>query len=117
MEKIIVTTGGAILIAFIYWFFFGKKEEIVKVTDDLRIVVDGGYKPATITIQKGKETKLTFLRKDSNSCLEEIVFPDFKIREYLPMDKEVEISLSPQKKGEYDFHCGMGMFHGKLIVE
>ncbi len=117
MTKLLVTLGGVLLIAFIYWFFFGKKEEIVKASENLKIIVKGGYKPATIKIKKGQEAKLTFLRKDSNSCLEEVIFPDFKIRQYLPMDKEVKISLSPQKAGVYNFHCGMNMFYGKLIVE
>src|SRR4030065_353501 len=108
MDKIIVAASGIGLIGLIYWFFFGKKDEAVMVKPGgVDIVVDGGYKPATIKIKKGTDTKLTFLRRDPNSCLEEVVFPDFKIKEYLPMEKPVTINLNPKKSGTFNFHCGM----------
>jgi plastocyanin domain-containing protein len=120
MDKILVTISGLGLIVFIYWFFFGKKDEqsySQSVSNgEVDIVVDGGYKPSVIKVKKGEETTLTILRKDSNSCLEEIILPDFKISKYLPLGKEVEIKITPQKEGEYPFHCGMNMFHGKIVV-
>jgi plastocyanin domain-containing protein len=73
--------------------------------------VDGGYKPENIKIEKGKTTKLIFERRDPNSCLDEIVIPDFKIKKYLPLNEKVEISLTPNKKGVYQTHCGMNMYH------
>jgi plastocyanin domain-containing protein len=57
-----------------------------------------------------------FLRKDPSSCLEEVVIGDFKIRKYLPLNKEVTLEINPQKKGVFSFSCGMGMFHGKIII-
>lgn len=113
MDKIIVTSLGVALIAGIYWFFFGKKEEASLQTN---IRVSGGYKPARIQISSGKPTTLTFTRTDSNPCLEEIVIPDFKIKKILPMNEPVTITLSPTKPGTYPIHCGMNMFHGKIIV-
>lgn len=104
-------------IAFTYWFFLMKKEEIVTVINAIDITVKGGYTPNTISIQKGKTTKITFLRKDTSSCLEEVVLGDFKIRKYLPLNKKVTIEVTPEKTGEYDFTCGMNMFHGKIIVK
>ena len=117
MDKIVVIISGVGLISLIYWFFFGKNDKAVIAGDTLDILVDGGYKPENIKIKRGKTTKLIFTRTDSNSCLEEIIIPDFKIKEYLPLNKKVEITLSPEKTGTYQTHCGMGMFHGKIIVE
>lgn len=114
MDKILVTITGLSLIATIYWFFFGKRGEAIEATS---IVVDGGYKPNAIKIKNGKPTTLTFLRKDPNPCLEELVFPEFKIKEFLPVGKEVPITLTPTKTGMFGFHCGMNMFHGKIIVQ
>lgn len=116
MDKIIVTVGGIILSAFIYWFFFGKKDESEKqeIATDIKVVVEGGYKPQVIRVPKGKKVTLTFLRKDSNSCLEEVVFPDYKIKKYLPLGEEVKITLNPPHKSESQFHCGMSMFFGKI---
>ncbi|KKQ98260.1 MAG: Cupredoxin family domain protein [Candidatus Woesebacteria bacterium GW2011_GWB1_39_12] len=117
MDKILVTTVGMGLIGFIWWFFFGKKEKAIVAGDVLEILVDGGYKPALIRLKKGKKTTLKITRRDPNSCLEEIILPDFKIKKFLSLNKEVEISIIPQKTGEFGFHCGMNMYHGKIIVE
>ena len=57
-----------------------------EVSDTWTITVDGGYKPNIIKIPKDKPTTLTFIRKDANSCLEEVVFPDYKIKEYLAFE-------------------------------
>jgi plastocyanin domain-containing protein len=118
MDKIIVAIIGTGLIGFIWWFFFGKQEtssEAVEGKGD--IIVDGGYKPAVIVVKRGEKVQLNVLRKDSNSCLEEFILPEFKISKYLPLNKKVKIQFTPQKTGEFGFHCGMNMFHGKLIVK
>ncbi len=117
MDKIVVILSGIGLVGFIYWFFFGKKDEAYVAGDMVEVLVDGGYKPENIKIKKGTTTKLIFERKDPNSCLEEVIIPDFKIKEYLPLNKKVEVTLTPKKIGIYQTHCGMGMFHGKIIVE
>jgi len=116
MDKIIVSIFGVISILFTYWFFFMKKVNTVVATDEINILVDGGYKPERIAIPYGKTTKLVFHRKDSSSCLEEVVIADFKVRKFLPLNEKTEIEINPTKKGEFDFSCGMGMFHGKIIV-
>lgn len=116
LDKIIVTIIGLIGITFTYWFFLMKKEAVVSVTNSVDIIVDGGYAPSTISIPQGKTTKISFVRKDPSSCLEEVVLGDFKIRKFLPLNKKVTFELKPQKKGEFDFACGMNMFHGKILV-
>ena len=123
LDKIIVTISGIWLVAFIYWFFFGKKSDLDEAdtqTDsqgNISVIVQGGYDPALIKIKKGKATTLKILRKDSNSCLEELIIPGFKVKEYLPLNKEVKIKITPRESGEFGFHCGMSMYHGKIIVE
>ncbi|MEK7570962.1 MAG: cupredoxin domain-containing protein [Patescibacteria group bacterium] len=106
-------------IVFTYWFFLMKKEEaaIVVKTKRVDIVVEGGYSPNVISIPKGKQTTLNFIRRDPSSCLEEVVLPDFKIRKYLPLHKTIAISVTPEKEGTYEISCGMNMFHGKIIVQ
>lgn len=118
IDKILVILFGAVGIAFTYWFFLLKKDkEVAVVADSVDILVKGGYSPSTISIPLGKTTKINFMRKDPSSCLEEVVLSDFKIRKYLPMNEEVSIEITPKEKGEYDFTCGMNMFHGKIIVK
>lgn len=116
MDKILVSIFGILSILFTYWYFFMKKINTVQAEGKINIIVDGGYKPESILIPYGKTTKLVFERKDSSSCLEEVVLADFKVRKFLPLNEKTEIEINPTKKGEFDFSCGMGMFHGKLIV-
>ncbi len=117
MDKIIVTILGILGIILTYWYFLGKKESQVEAKDNIDITVSGGYKPSTIVVPVGKTTTLYFTRTEDNSCLEEIVLPDLKIRKTLPLNEKVAISITPKKPGEYPFHCGMNMFHGKIIVK
>lgn len=117
MDKIIVFIFGLLSILFTYWYFFMKKINTVQAEGTVNILVDGGYKPERISIPYGQTTKLVFERKDGNSCLEEVVLADFKIKKSLPLNEKVTVEVTPDKKGEFDFSCGMGMFHGKLIVK
>lgn len=117
LDQIIVTLIGIASIIGIYWFFFGKKEEATEAADKLTIVVDGGYKPSVIKLKQGKSVTLTFLRKDPNSCLEEVVLADYKIKEFLVLNKPVTITLNPPHPKTSEFRCGMNMFHGRIIVE
>lgn len=117
MDKIIVTVIGVLSIFGIYWFFFGKKEEAVDIGESLKVIVDGGYKPNILRIKQGKPVRLTFIRKDANSCLEEILFPDYKIKEYLPLNQPVTIILSPPHPNVSSFNCSMNMFHGRIETQ
>jgi len=116
IDKLIVLIVGVAGIIFTYWFFLRRKEQAVSAEGEIDIVVDGGYNPETIQVPFGKPTQINFTRKDSSSCLEEVVLGDFKIRKYLPLNETVTVSLTPKKKGTFQFSCGMGMFHGKLII-
>lgn len=116
MDKAVITAVGSLIVIFIYWFFFGKKEEAAAAGEKLNILVDGGYKPNIIRVRQGKPVTLIFLRKDTNPCLEELIFPDYKIKEYLPLNKPVSVTLSPPHPKESVFHCGMNMFHGRIEV-
>ena len=116
MDKIIITISGTLGIILTYWFFLMKKEKVFSGGESIDIIVEGGYTPETISIPRGKTTKLNFLRKDSNSCLEEVVLGDFKVRKTLPLNQKVTIELTPKVSGEFKYSCGMGMYHGKIIV-
>ena len=117
LDKLIVIIAGFVGIVVTYWFFLMKKDKTVEVERSIDILVDGGYSPSKISVKKNKTTQINFLRKDPSSCLEEVLLPDFKIRQYLPLNKKISISITPKKEGEYEIVCGMNMFHGKIIVK
>lgn len=116
-DELAVITGGLLTIIFVYWFFLGKKEKEVQVKNEVDIIVDGGYSPGVVSVGRGNTTKINFIRKDSNSCLEEVVLPDFKIKKYLPLNEKVIVEITPQHVGEFVYSCGMNMYHGKIIVK
>lgn len=116
IDQILVIIFSLAGIAFTYWFFLMKKEKEVEVKNEVDIIVEGGYSPQVISVPKGKNTKINFLRKDPSSCLEEVILSDFKIKKYLPLNQKVTIEITPKESGESRFECGMNMFHGKIIV-
>lgn len=116
IDKVFVIIFSGFGIVFTYWFFLMKKEKEIAVSDTVDITVEGGYNPEVISIPFGKTTKLNFIRKDTNSCLEEVVLGDFKIKKFLPLNQKITIELTPEKKGEFGYSCGMNMFHGKIVV-
>ncbi len=118
IDEFFVLIFCGIGIGFIYWFFLMKKdEEAVAVTEnEVTITVEGGYTPQNISIPKNKTTTINFFRKDPSSCLEEVVLPDFKVRQYLPLKKTTAIVITPTKSGVFEISCGMNMFHGKITV-
>lgn len=116
LDKIFVSFFGLIGIVFVYWFFLMKKEKEVSVAGEVDITVSGGYLPEVISIPLGKLTKINFIRTDPTECLSEVVLPDFKIKKELPLNQKVSIEVTPERAGEYPYSCGMGMYHGKIVV-
>jgi plastocyanin domain-containing protein len=116
LDKILVLIFGLGAIAFTYWFFLMKKEEMVVASGEIDVLVEGGFTPGVISLEQGKPTTINFLRKDPNTCLEEVVLPDFKIKRYLPLNQTVSVKLIPKQKGEFAWSCGMNMYHGKIVV-
>lgn len=116
LDKVIVGIGGISAILFVAWFFFGKRVQEVAAGRQVQIIVDGGYSPEVIRVQKGQPITLNFYRKDPGDCLEEVVLPEFGVRKYLPLNQVTPVEIKPEQPGEYTFSCGMNMFHGKIKV-
>ncbi len=81
------------------------------------ILVKGGYTPDIIGVQRGKPVRLSFRREESAACSEMVVFGDFGKSAKLPQGEIIPVEFVPDKAGEYEFSCQMGMLRGKLIVE
>ena len=122
-DKIFVTLFGLFAIAFIVWFFWMTKRVGVRAAStssgyqEVMVLVKGGYTPDVIVLEKGKPARLNFLRAESSSCSEMVIFPDFKKSAQLPEGQTVPVEFMPEQAGEFEFQCQMGMLRGKLIVE
>jgi plastocyanin domain-containing protein len=76
-----------------------------------------GYEPYVLKFRRGIRTRITFVRITDARCANEVVFPEFGIQRELPLNQPVVVILTPTKKGEFSFSCGMNMMRGKLIVQ
>jgi plastocyanin domain-containing protein len=120
--KLLVTLAGFGAIVWLNRYFFrGAPRTHTRrpeaESEDLTIVVDGGYSPATIEVPLGKPVRLHFERRDSGACTDEVVFGDFGIRRFLPAGQTTTVEFTPSRAGTYQFACGMGMVRGKVIVQ
>ena len=75
------------------------------------------YTPDRIEVEAGRPVRLTFVRREANPCTEQVIFPDFGIVRELPVGRPVPVEFTPDRAGEFEFHCGMNMVRGRLVVK
>lgn len=132
--ELAVAVSAVAAIGWVNWYFFlaGRSAvAVASVADDsslaatgspgavpeVVITVDGGYSPATVRVKAGRPVRLVFDRRDDSSCSEEVVFPDFNIRRYLPTGERTSIEITPPAAGKYGFTCGMSMLRGTVVAD
>jgi len=124
----LVIFAGLAAILWVNWYFFlaGRAPALAAVAagtlgnagpQEQTITVDGGYSPAVVKVKAGRPVRLVFDRRDNGSCSEEVVFPDFGVRKFLPTGEKTVVEVTPPKPGRYDFTCGMSMLRGALVAE
>jgi len=122
LVKLTVAISGVLLIILVNWYFLFSKRKTYEAefeeagVQEVKIVVKGGYSPDVIVVKKGIPVRLNFYRDETADCSDTIVFGDFNIRKPLPAFKTTAVEFTPEKEGEYQFTCGMGMMRGKLVV-
>lgn len=79
-------------------------------------VTGQGYEPSSIDAAAGAPLTLVFKRTSDQGCGHEVVFPDRNIRRELPLNEEVEITLTPAADEHIAFTCGMGMLRGTIVA-
>lgn len=115
----LVNLAGLILIGLIVWWFWLYRPKATRAAGPQPIeilVADGVYTPARIEVPVGQAVTLRFLRKDPSPCAQKVIFDALGISRDLPIDKPQELTLTPDKTGEFEFTCEMGMYRGKLVV-
>ena len=82
----------------------------------VRVRVKGGYEPSVVYGRVGEPLRIVFSREETASCSEHVVFPAFGKSAMLPPFEDVALELVPDRAGEYEFTCQMGMLRGWLVV-
>jgi Cu+-exporting ATPase len=128
-DRIAAIVLGVAFLVFLYIFFFrGRRREARtaiqpppagggEAEQEATIVVSGGYDPDVVIAKKGVPLTLVFDRRESNPCSDEVVIPEFGIRQPLAANAQTRIRVVPVRAGEFPFACGMNMLHGLLRVE
>ena len=118
-----VLAAGIAAVGWIVWYFFlsqrsaGSAAVGVAGVQEISVTVRGGYSPAEIRVRAGHAVRLMFDRQETNPCSEELVIPDFQIRQFLPAHQSTPVEFTPAVPGRYEFRCGMGMLRGTVIAE
>ena len=122
-DQLAVTLGGLAAIGFVVWFFWLQRTAGTRATltssgyQEATILVQGGYTPDTVVVERGPPVRLLFRREESSACSEQVVLGDFGKSARLPQGRTVAIELLPTEAGSYPFTCQMSMLRGTLIVE
>ena len=119
-DRIAAVAGGLAVVVFLYYFFFGRRRETSARRgaggQEVTVVVSGGDRPDVVVAKKGVPLRITFDRREDNPCSDEVVLPEFKIRRRLPAFGKTEVTVVPERAGDFPFSCGMNMLHGMIRV-
>ena len=120
----LVIAGALTAIAWVNWYFFLAERGVAVAApvagggpQEVVVTVRGGYDPATVRVRAGAPVRLVFDRQETSSCSEEVVFPDFGIRKFLPAHARTTVELTAPRPGSYEFTCGMSMLRGRVVAE
>lgn len=86
-----------------------KKQEI-------KINVAGGYDPQVVHLQQGVPAELTFTRTNTQGCLDVVHSVALGFSTKLPLNQAQTVTVPTDQSGEFEFSCGMDMFHGKVVI-
>jgi plastocyanin domain-containing protein len=123
LSQVLVTVLGVATVAGIVWFYGFRKDEGIQAAihaggyQEATIVLQGGYNPAVIRVVQGQPVRLTFRREETSPCSEGGVVDGFDRHATLPQGASVPIEFLPTETGRLEFHCGMGMLRGAVIVQ
>ena len=84
--------------------------------DATRVLVKGSFQPNTLFGRVGEPMRIVFRREETASCSERVVIPAFGRSATLPPYEDVTVELLPEKPGDYEFTCQLGLLKGRLHV-
>jgi plastocyanin domain-containing protein len=79
-------------------------------------VTDKGFEPARIQAAAGQLITLRFTRKVENTCADAVLVQGDPVRHVLPLNRAVEVKVTPPASGELAFACPMNMIRGAVVV-
>jgi plastocyanin domain-containing protein len=96
----------------------GKKSDAAPKLADVT-AGEHGFEPTSLKLTggaPGTRTTVSFVRTTDKTCATEVVFPDLKIEQKLPLNEVVKVDLPIDTPRTLAFQCGMGMYKGAIVV-
>jgi plastocyanin domain-containing protein len=95
----------------------GQKRRVAAKYQATITITKHGFEPASVELKQGVPARLTFIKKDPDSCIQEIIIKDYEIKRTLQLNKPVVILFTPRIIEEITFHCQLGCRSGKMKVK
>ena len=80
------------------------------------IVVDNGFKPATVSVKAGQPVQITFVTKH-RGCASSVIFEGLNLSKPLKDGTKTVVTFTPKKAGTIAYACPMKMMNGKIAVK
>jgi plastocyanin domain-containing protein len=80
-------------------------------------VTEAGFEPNEIAAKPNETVVLDITRVTEETCATAIVVPDQQIKEKLPMNQEVAVTIHAPASGKVAFACPMNMITGAVVVK
>ena len=122
LADVVVATLGIVLIVGELWFFLGPHKPMPFRTphdqlQEIKVLVKGGYDPDTIPVEAGRPVRLLFYRDETEECSSTVTFESLGIQRELPAFQTTAIEFTPEQPGDYPFHCGLSVLHGRVVAQ
>ncbi|MFQ5702465.1 MAG: cupredoxin domain-containing protein [Gemmatimonadales bacterium] len=121
-EAIVVALGIALIAGELWFFLVPKKtpqlpERTGIGVQEIKVLVKDGYHPDTIPVEAGRPVRLRFYRDETVDCSARLIIEDFGIDRELPEFQTTEVEFTPDKPGDYPFHCGRSVMCGRVVAQ
>ena len=94
----------------------GQTPATKKGVQKATIVVDNGFKPATVSVKTGRPVQLTFDVKH-RGCATSVVLERMKMSKPLKDGKRTVVTFTPKKAGTIAYACPMKMMTGSIVAK
>lgn len=117
-QLLAVATAALSLVGLVGTLACGKKSEAGPKLADVT-AGEHGFEPTSLKLSgggPGTHTTVSFIRTTDQTCATEVVFPDLKIEQKLPLNQVVKVDVPTDTPRTLGFQCGMGMYKGAIVV-
>ena len=121
IDAVVIALGIALIVGEL-WFFLGPRKlpsihRTATAPQEIKVLVKGGYEPDTIPVEAGRPVRLLFYRDETDECSERVIFESLGIEKELKAFQTTPVDFKLDSPGDYPFHCGLSVMHGRVVAQ